>query len=468
MTQNLFDKNEFLKSDKNTKTKALGQVFTPKFIVDLMLEDLQILHCKILEPGCGEGAFLTQITQKYINEFLATSNDLNALKIELENNIIGVEIDEKVLQNCRENLNKIALEFGLKNVKWNLIKGDFLDIWSEFKNKIDLIIGNPPYVRIHNLNENARKFTRGGMSDLFLIFFELSFKCLKNGGNLRFITPSSWLNSKAGARLRDFIKISQNLQKIIDFSHEKIFENITTYSAISYFKKGEKCEFIEFCDYQKNENHKIKYSELFLQNNEIYLGKNAFKEILETKPLNVKNGFATLCDEFFIGDFAGLNYPKIRVLKASNGKWFECIFPYEKAKFKQPNGEVLTRYEIFETQLKKRDLRGAFWMEFGRTQGINDVFKRKIAFNVLVREIKDLKIFEVKAGEGVFSGLYLVSDLPLSDFENALKTAEFLDFIKSLRKYKNGGYFTFSGVDLGRFLAWKFKEIEPNLFNFKD
>lgn len=157
---------------------------------------------KILEAGCGDGAFLTRIIRRYIAEFLQNSSDLNALKKDLEQNIIGVEIDSEILAQCRLNLDKIACEFGLKNVAWNLQNGDFLELWQNYKTQIDLIIGNPPYIRVHNLNENARKFTRGGMSDLFLIFFELGFECLKKGGELVFITPSSWLNSKAGASLR--------------------------------------------------------------------------------------------------------------------------------------------------------------------------------------------------------------------------------------------------------------------------
>lgn len=519
MSQNLQNLAPLKNAAQKPKIKELGQVFTPKFVVDLMLENVSLLGRKILEPGCGEGAFLTQIVRKYIKEFLAKNSKQNlnsnssqnldeipnfksnssqnlseipnfksnlksnsssnlgenlnlksqilrldknaskALKNELESKIIGIEIDSEILLKCKENLDKIAAEFGLKNIKWNLRSGDFLTLWREYAEQIDLIIGNPPYVRVHNLGANARKFTRGGMGDLYLIFFELGLKCLKNGGELIFITPSSWLNSKAGASFRSQISHTQNLFKIIDFSHEKIFDKITTYSAISFFKKGVKCGKIELCDYKNKSSEVIFYEDLFLKNGEIFLGRSEFKKILALQPLPVKNGFATLCDEFFIGDFKGLKYPKIRVLKASNGKFFECIFPYENGVFKRPKGEVLRRYEAFEMRLKKRDLRGAFWMEFGRTQGVRDVIFRKIAFNTLVREIKDLKIFELNAGEGVFSGLYLVSDLPLKSFEKALKTAEFLDFVKSLRKYKNGGYYSFSSADLGRFLAFKFENL---------
>lgn len=446
------------------KSKELGQVFTPNFVVELMSKNLDVLGKKVLEPGCGNGAFLTHIAKKYITDFLKHNNDLKKLKAELECNLIGIEIDEVLLKQCKENLDVIASEFGLKNVKWCLINGDFLEIYKNYEGEIDIVIGNPPYIRIHNLDKNARKLTLGGMSDLFLIFFKLGFLCLKNGGELIFITPSSWLNSKAGLHLRQTIYNEKNLVKIIDFAHEKIFKNITTYALISHFKQNKKQDSIKLYDFKGgklSQERIIKYDDLFLgKNAEIYLGNRHFKDILSVKPLPIKNGFATLCDEFFIGDFSELDYPKIRVLKASNGKFYDCIFPYdENGNFINPQGTVLDRYKSYETKLKKRDLRGANWQEFGRSQAIKDVKMRKIAFNTMIKELKDLRICEVEAKSGVFGGLYLVSDLPLSIFEKALRNDEFLDFIKSLRKYKNGGYYSFNSADLGRFLAFKLEKL---------
>lgn len=99
------------------KSKELGQVFTPDFIVKIMSENLDILNKKILEPGCGEGAFLKEIARKYIEESLKKKVSLNAIREQLEANLIGIEIDAILLKKCKENLDLIAGEFGLKNVK---------------------------------------------------------------------------------------------------------------------------------------------------------------------------------------------------------------------------------------------------------------------------------------------------------------------------------------------------------------
>lgn len=458
----LNERNKMNQNAESVKSKTLGQVFTPPYIVELMLnlpQNQTLRNKKILEAGCGDGAFLTQIVRNYIKQYLQDSSDLSALKAELEQNIIGIDIDSEAIDKCRLKLDNIAQEFGLKDIEWNLQNGDFLELWQGYKGQIDLMIGNPPYIRVHNLKENARKLSKGGMTDLYLIFFELGFECLKDGGSLTFITPSSWLNSRAGADLREKIKAQRHLVQLIDFAHERVFDNIATYSLISAFIKGKSCESVSVSDYKNGKiinTRDIRYDSLFVKDM-LFLGNTKYKGILELKPsLQVKNGFATLCDSFFFGDFTDLKYPKIRAYKASNGKWCDCIYPYNvMSEFDRPDGDVLERYKEYETRLKARDLRGADWMEFGRSQGINDTYKRKIAFNTLIRETKDLRICEVEAGAGVYGGLYIVSDLPLVEFERILRTDEFLGFVRSLGKYKNGGYYTFSSADLGRYLSNK-------------
>lgn len=61
-------KTEILNSQKNSqKVKQLGQVFTPPFVVDLMLDlpqNTKLCGRKILEAGCGDGAFLTRIIRR--------------------------------------------------------------------------------------------------------------------------------------------------------------------------------------------------------------------------------------------------------------------------------------------------------------------------------------------------------------------------------------------------------------------
>ena len=54
-----------------SQEKLKGQIFTPFFIVDKILDDVgyassNILGKKILDPGCGDGRFLVKIAERII------------------------------------------------------------------------------------------------------------------------------------------------------------------------------------------------------------------------------------------------------------------------------------------------------------------------------------------------------------------------------------------------------------------
>jgi adenine-specific DNA-methyltransferase len=54
------------------KTKKLGQIFTPNWIVEVILDRLNynddlILKKYVFEPGCGSGNFLYKIVNRYID-----------------------------------------------------------------------------------------------------------------------------------------------------------------------------------------------------------------------------------------------------------------------------------------------------------------------------------------------------------------------------------------------------------------
>ena len=97
-----------------------------------------------------------------------------------------------------------------------------------------------------------------------------------------------------------------------------------------------------------------------------------------------------------------------------------------------------------------------FWYAFGRSQGINDTYKNKIGINSLIIKSSDLKITDVKAGSGLYSGLYIISDeIKVEKIKRALLDEEFGVFVSLLGKYKSGGYYTFSSKDVKNYLDYK-------------
>ena len=95
--------------------KNLGQVFTPTWIVDLMIKDIDFSKETILEPSCGDGAFLIRIVENILNSNLKNKKEI------LENQIEAFEIDSFYYNKCIENLNSICKKHNITNIKNILI-----------------------------------------------------------------------------------------------------------------------------------------------------------------------------------------------------------------------------------------------------------------------------------------------------------------------------------------------------------
>ncbi|MEG1582264.1 MAG: N-6 DNA methylase, partial [Clostridia bacterium] len=178
------------------KVKNLGQIYTPTHIVNDMLDIIdyqgkKILQKHIIVNSCGDGAFLEIIIDRYIKAYKEKHNSLIGIEKELEIYIHGIEIDKGEYLKCINNLSQQVFLRGLSNIKWNIINDDTLENHL-FDGKMDYVVGNPPYIRIHNLNENFHKirnydFCKSGMSDMFIVFYEIGFGMLSKNGKLCYI-----------------------------------------------------------------------------------------------------------------------------------------------------------------------------------------------------------------------------------------------------------------------------------------
>ena len=179
----------------------LGQVPTPFHIVSDMMS-LMKNNGSILEPSCGDGAFLNQLPK----------------------HAIGIEIDSSVIKN--------------KNVK-NL---DFFSF--DVKEKFDTIIGNPPYVRYQDINANTKTLLKkydllfDKRSNLYLFFIYKAILHLNDGGELIFITPRDFLKLTSSAKLNKFMFENGTITDFIDLGDMKVFSNAQPNCAIWRFEKN--------------------------------------------------------------------------------------------------------------------------------------------------------------------------------------------------------------------------------------
>src|SRR3989344_3400349 len=421
-----------------SEKKLNGVVYTPKWVVNLILDHLaykkDICEKKIIDPACGDGAFLSEVVERFIVDAKQNNLDNSVIKKYIEKKIFGFDIDEIAIKKCVATLDEITSRHNLKNINWQIIKTDSLDkkFVGKYFDFFDFVVGNPPYVRIQHLGKARRDkiqndwhLCKRGSTDIFITFFELGFYLLNKTGKLGYITPNTYLKTKAGETLRDFIKISKALRILIDFEHNQLFENATTYSVITVLDKNhQKNTFALYKGDGENVNFIDDINLENLNSDNWILTSNDILEklrVIEKRgmPLNkiakIHVGITTLADEFYIfkdpkfeGKFAEIKLKDNRVfrieknilkpiIKASILKDPDeeqsryVIFPYRKTNDKNviiPEDELKSKFPLtykyflaVRENLDKRDKgkpNQVAWYAFGRSQGLDTSFGKKI------------------------------------------------------------------------------------------
>ena len=478
------------------KSKILGQVYTPNWIVTTILDEMgyfgkDILKKNILEPACGDGAFLCEIVKRYIFEAKKEGVSTKEIAEGLGNNIYGIEIDVEAYKACINNLNQI-LEDSFSDkvyVDWKIFNENTLYFYQKYLNSFDYVVGNPPYIRIHNLDLETREYLKQnfvfstGTIDIYLAFFELGFKVLNADGKLGYITPNSFLHNTSYRDFRDFLGKEKNIKILIDFKSNKIFQGFSTYTAITIIDKSQRKDFFEYKELTDGINfikslNRIRFKDLdskkwsfsseedekFLQ--ELFKNKNsALKDFFD-----VQYGFATLRDKIFISnikevdtdhcEFNGSIIEKgllKKIVKGSRYKGNEediawVLFPYQ---LKSNRYVAITEEELAEKypktyqylldnkkNLEERDLdKGVMWYEFGRSQGIQTIHQEKIILSTLVNGKIDFH--KLPKDVLMYSGIFITKNSNFSDWEiieNVLKSEEFYKYIRITGKDFSGGY----------------------------
>lgn len=297
--------------------KQNGQYMTPKNIVQLLLNEIgyfgpEILKKTIIEPSFGDGSFLTEIFIRIINEGHKQNLTNSQISTILSENVYGIEIDDELFDKAIENLNEIAIKNGLEVNFHNLKNEDTLLFYKNYLKKFDYCVGNPPFVRIHNMEdyEKIKEFNfSNGNTDLYIIFYEIGFHLINRNGKLGFITPNSFMKNTSQKNFREFLINNRKINKLLNFKDLKVFEDADVYSVISIIDNENKEKFTykvmnqDFTFhlneiYYKNQNPSI--WNFGTKGEEIFLEKINNNKNLLSDEVNVLNGISTLSDSIFI------------------------------------------------------------------------------------------------------------------------------------------------------------------------
>ncbi len=418
-----------------TREKLNGQIYTPAYIVDKILDEVGYIKeatvaKKILDPACGDGRFLVEVAKRII-QYSKPEN----LKQNLEN-LYGWDIDSQAITLCIQNLNILIQPLGI-SVSWNIKECNALfklnlasTLFGEAQpaEKFDFIVGNPPYIRIQHLEEDQRKyiqanytFCKSGSTDIYLAFFELAHSLLTEDGICGFITPNTYFYTETAKPLRQFFAAQKNLVKITNYAEIQIFENASTYAAITIFTKNSQPNFI-FEKADSTTTFKTKEFSFDEIQNSVWQLSTEEVEQVKGRPLGtvvkIHVGITTLCDKayMFPVEKEDAQYVWVRskfkdlvqieksitkpIIKASTYKNSQqpikeiVLFPYKKVNGKHqiiPERELAEIYPLayqyllsVKSELDKRDngkINTVAWYAFGRSQGLDTSFGKKILFS---------------------------------------------------------------------------------------
>ena len=159
---------------------------------------------RVLEPSCGDGAFLEAATRRFA--------ELGARGPAIANNLIGVEIIAAEADRARARLQEV-LGFRAQDV---VETTDFFGWWQRSNRPtFDAVIGNPPFIRYQTFPEPHRSramaimialgLTPNRLTNIWVPFVVAAAGSLRPGGRLALVLPAELLQVTYAAQLRSFL-----------------------------------------------------------------------------------------------------------------------------------------------------------------------------------------------------------------------------------------------------------------------
>jgi adenine-specific DNA-methyltransferase len=240
----------------SAQRKGNGVVYTPRHVVEAVCarvvklsreagSDPNSPDWKALDPSMGAGAFLLGMAELLLRETGARPSEI------IERRLYGADIASHAIETTDLLLNLWALDSGddTSRIKTNLRVGNSLEgpsLRDAFgvDAGFDTVVGNPPYVRIQNMEPEARRQIREtwrcagtGSVDLYMPFIEMALREIGDQGIVGYIVPNTFTHTRAGQGLREVLTRSGAVAEMYDFDHHQVFRGVATYACLLYLTR---------------------------------------------------------------------------------------------------------------------------------------------------------------------------------------------------------------------------------------
>lgn len=219
---------EYIDRMPKSLRKKYGQFFTSPETAEFMANLFIVPYQKtvsVLDPGAGSGILSVALIERLQNE-----PAINQIEL------VCYENDPNILELLRSNLDW-ACQHSVKEVSYQIITDNYiLSQTSDYNfmldanpnpKKYDLVIGNPPYMKVAKDAPEALAMPDVcyGAPNMYFLFASMSLFNLRDAGEMVYIIPRSWTSGAYFKRFRqEFLSIGALEHIHLFVSRDKVFE----------------------------------------------------------------------------------------------------------------------------------------------------------------------------------------------------------------------------------------------------
>lgn len=234
------------------RVEPKGVVFTKPWVVELILDlagfkaSADLSDQVAIEPAAGDGAFVAAMVRRLIESCRLRGKSIN----DAASALIAYELNDERADRTRQAAVSVLTKSSIEVAEAEMLAhhwirtGNYLsDSWK--LPNADFVIGNPPYVRLEDIDPKEVTAYRGafptmkGRADLYVAFFEAALRQLKPNGVCAFICADRWMLNQYGSELRRLITSNYGVQSVIEMHKARAFEDsVDAYPAVTVIRRA--------------------------------------------------------------------------------------------------------------------------------------------------------------------------------------------------------------------------------------